>query len=584
MSLRVKVAHCVQSLVLCLLVAHGLDAADGTPWTDQWSMNLRGVERWFAEYEKVNYLEVVDADLDDVTFLVGKDVLIQGKFKRVQNNGVELYAFPILRMGAATEQWSTIVDGDNVYVLGKVRSVNSKGELNFRSAHILRAPSDAIVIAGKLSEIDDSDLDARVQFAAWVRKTGSNMGNRNVWMTAADNIVEDAVIVLARQAQKEKSISKLLKAMKWCTESLSDGKRAASLGSAAWVSEVQGDAARRVSEQMGKLGLTALNGEWVTKREKVIRDFDTDLAAIKSSDAQAYYDLAMSIISYRDALPEAIELQHKALQEGFRNNPRSNLLRAALGKETIEISDKKFATANEFRHQQSGFAISPPDKWIRSRELTDGDVTWVDPSSTTAYMSLSVLTVGNLDNFVSLFSGRLEPYSNRIGYVASSEKSLGVGSASKVVRFSFLEGSERRLAVAGMAFFQKRSLAIYVYASYVQDDVASVDAAFQQVIGVIDGLSEASSEDNDNKPEGARDLDADVGAGVDAEKEQGEQKNQIEDIVTDVDDVDGADGADSDSADDEDNEVNNDESVLTDEQREVLQALDEKEILEKRGP
>ncbi|NRA38045.1 MAG: hypothetical protein HRU15_07895, partial [Planctomycetes bacterium] len=487
--------------VLFMHISHAVEAVK--PWTDEWSMDLRGVERWFVEYEKNNYLETIEADLDDLQFLVNKDVLIQGKFKQIQNNGIELYNYPTLRMGGNTELWSTIIDGDNVYVLGKVRSVNAQGELIFQNKFVLRAPSDAIVIANKLSEIDESDLDARVKFAAWVRKAGKNMGNRNVWMTAADNIVDHAITELSAQAERQKDVGKLLKAMKWSTDGLSDSKRAAKLGSSAWISEIQGDHSQQVKERMSKLGLTTLNGQWMTKREKVIKEFTFRLADIGANDAKAYYDLALNIAKYRDVLPEALELKHKALQQGFLNNPRSNILRRALGKETIEESDKKTADANEFSDGKSGFVISPPEKWIRAKEAMDGDVTWLDPSSTTAYISLTVLNATDIDNFAELFAARMQPYSERIGYSPSAEESLGLGSASKLVHFSFLEGNDRRLAKSAMVFFMRNNTVIYVYASYIKDDAAHVDKALSQIINVMGSFGDGDADSEEKNANSA---------------------------------------------------------------------------------
>ena len=235
-------------------------------------MTLKGTERWYVEYEKKNYLEVVDSDLEDLQFLVGKDIMVQTKFKLLELNKVQFYNFPSLQIGTDSERWSTIIDGDNVYILGKAQKI-ADNIITFKTAHVIRAPSDAAVIANKRNQIDASDFEGQINLAQWVRKTGNKMGNRTVWMTAADDIVNDCVNATSKKAAETKNVHLLLKAMNWCSIELSDKSRAAKLGSQDWVSQLSADQAKPVIDRMSTLGLVKFDGTWMTKREQKVAEF-----------------------------------------------------------------------------------------------------------------------------------------------------------------------------------------------------------------------------------------------------------------------------------------------------------------------
>ncbi len=484
-------------LVIASSLCISLFAADSneSPWEDEWSMTLKGVERWYVDHKEKSYLQVEQSDQEDLSFLIGKDVMIQAKFRQLEGTTVQFYSFPTLIIGTDTEEWSTIIDGDNVYILGKVAKFKDE-QLVFKTKDVLRAPSDSMIIASKLAEIGESNYAERVTYSKWVRKTGKNMGNRAVWIAAADNIVDDCINAVAKQAKSQRDIDLLLKAMNWSTDELSDKSRAAKLGSQDWVSELNEVATQKLVERMGILGLTQHEGKWVTKQEQKILQFHKDLNAIKPGDDKAFLALSKEIGQYRDVLPEALELQHKALQTGLRLNPNSNLLREALGKKSVKEELESKGLLNNFKDDLTGLDLPVPEGWHRNQEAIDGDVTWIDPQSDTAYISLTVVRAAQSDNFLELFEKQLEPIKAKESFSASQPSVLSVGSASKEARFSFKEGREERNGIMSCVLFLKSETAFVVYCSYVPDESTVIQKAYQHV---LDGLATIDAVDKEEK-------------------------------------------------------------------------------------
>lgn len=486
-SRRTPMCAMSRTLLLLVSVVVGAFAADGMekPWTDEWSMTLKGSERWYVEHNERNYLEVIPADLDGLDFLVGKDVMIQSKFKQLEGTTVQFYNFPTLVVGADSESWSTIIEGDNVYVLGKVVKLDER-RLKFKTDAVLRAPSDSAIIASKLSEIDENDHDARIAFARWVRKEGNNMGNRAVWMTAAENIADNSVRAISKQAKDQRNVVLLLKAMTWCTDELSDKSRAAKLGSQEWVGELSEEKTKAIIDRMSILGLVKHEGKWMTKREQKIADFHKKLRSIAPDNAEGFFALANDIAQYRDALPEAIELQHHALQVGLRHNPSSNILRKALGKKSVEEEREAEGVLAAFTDTQTSLSVAVPAGWQRSPEIIDGDVTWIDPSSTTAYISLVLIRGAKSANFAELFAKQLEPYQGKQGYEEKNATSLGLASASREARFTMKEGREQREGILSCLLFIEADTAYVVYASFLDKEAAQVEKAYKHILTQID--------------------------------------------------------------------------------------------------
>ena len=480
-----------RSILLIAALLHAVCAEDGinTPWTSEWSMTLKGTERWYVEYNKKNYLEVIETDLEDLQFLIGKDIMIQAKFKLLELNNVQFYNFPSLKIGSDSESWSTILDGDNVYILGKASGISDK-IIDFKTAHVLRAPSDAAVIAQKRNQIANDDYDALIQLAEWVRKTGNNMGNRAVWITAADNIVDDCIIAVSKKAKETQNVHLLLKAMTWSSMQLSDKSRAAKLGSQEWVSALAEDEAKPVIERMNILGLVQHDGVWMTKREQKVADFKQKLQAIDRNNDQAYYDLAMDIAQYRDALPEALELKHQALQTGLRYNPKSNALRKALGKKTVEQEIAENGLVAAYVDASTGLNIPVPAGWQRSKETIDGDVTWIDPNSDTAYISLTAIPGTKADAFAELFDKQLETYKSKPGFSEGNSEALGIAGASKEARFGFKEGREDRQAILACVLFIKQETAYVLYVGYLEEELNSAESAYKHILKAFEDHKE----------------------------------------------------------------------------------------------
>lgn len=478
-----------------------------SPWTDEWTMVLKGDERWFIDYDGRSYLRVRETDKEDLGFLNGKEVMIQAKFQQLKADTAEFYTFPTLTIGRDSEMWSTFIDGDNVYILGTVKDVAGQ-KITFKTRHVLRAPSDSSIIASRLAEIDKDDLDAQIKFANEIRKTGNKMGNRAVWISAADDIVNECIERLNKTARTEKNINKVVKAMNWAIDELGDTSRAAVIGSQKWIDDLDKEQKEIITERMGILGFVRYDGRWVTKREEKILSFEKKLRSIDPNDDKAYLMLSRSIAQYRDVLPEALELQHKALQAGLRHNPDSNLLRQALGKKTVEEEQAEQTVAAAYIDDQSGLSIPVPNEWQRSKDAIEGDVSWIDPNSDTAYISLTIIRGAAIDTFLPSYNQQLDLIKARQGYAEVKSSSLGLASASRETHFNFMEGREQRDGMlAGILVLQADTVYL-VYASYIPEESASVKAAYQEILKAFEPIK---AEQMDIKEEQTDNNDARTG-------------------------------------------------------------------------
>lgn len=494
-----------------LLIVTGIclnfcSAADDLPWSDEWSMTLQGVERWFIDYKDKSYLQVEPADLDDLKFLISKDVMIQTKFRQLSGTTVQFYSFPTLIIGTDTESWSTIIDGDNVYILGKVSKIYGD-RLKFKTKEVMRAPSDANLIASKLADINEKDFTARIKFSQWVRKNSNVMGNRAVWISAADNIVSDCIDAIAKKSKIKHDVNLLLKAMNWATDELGDTSRAAELGSQEWINELNEVNSSLIIKRMSILGLIKYDGKWVTKREEKVLNFNRKLRGIKQNDDKAFFALAKYIAQYRDVLPESLELQHKALQTGLRHNPNSNLLRAALGRQSVEDEIEEKGLMSDFKDELTGLVITVPETWQRSKEAIDGDVTWIDPKSDTAYISLTVIRGVQSDTFLENFDKQFNRLKGKQGFVENMVEALGIGSASREARFSFLEGREKRQGILSSVLFIQSNTAYTVFCSYIENEATGLDTAYKHILNSFDSIKNSGDLNDTPKNDTKEDTD-----------------------------------------------------------------------------
>ena len=209
----------------------------------------------------------------------------------------------------------------------------------------------------------------------------------------------------------------------------------------------------------------------------------------------------MDIGQYRDALPEAVELKHQALQTGLRYNPKSNILRKALGKKSVEQEMEENGIIATFVDSGTGLKIPVPEGWQRSKEAIDGDVTWIDPNSDTAYISLTTIPGTKADGFAGVFEKQLANYQSKQGYTEGNSEALGIAGASKEARFGFKEGREDRKGILSCILFIKQETAYVVYASYLEEELKTVDAAYKQILKAFEDHNEDAAQQTDTPKE-----------------------------------------------------------------------------------
>src|SRR4051812_30928641 len=135
-----------------------------TPWSESFTMTLKDSERTFVVFEGNNYLVIDKADLDDREFVSGKDVMLATKFERADGPLAHFYNLTRLDAVASAETWATRLDGDNLYVFGRV-VVDATGKAMLTTEHVAEAPSDSQIIADHLAKVGEEDYEGRLMVA-----------------------------------------------------------------------------------------------------------------------------------------------------------------------------------------------------------------------------------------------------------------------------------------------------------------------------------------------------------------------------------------------------------------------------------
>ena len=465
----------VRRVVIPLLALGALAGATSEPatssgpaWSESFTMQLREKPRTFVVHAGVAYLTMHGDDLADSAFLAGKDVMLAGKFERGDGVRAWFYGYDRLTATGLSESWATRLEGDNVYVFGRIVSTSSGLEL--RVAAVELGESDAQIIARRVEQVPASDHPGRLQVAAWVRKTGEKQGNSDFWTAAADTIVTQTVEAAARDAAAAKDAKLLTQAVEWSLDLLRDPVVAARVASQPWLFDAGGPDAEPIAKRLRALRYDYYKGMWRSRQEALGLQFDDRFAAIAWRDAEGYYKLGRWVEANAEELPRARELSHRCYQSGFRADPAHNGIRREMGLGPVSAGgDGRRALEGAFQ-DPSGVAIDGPEGWARAQPI-DGDATWNDPRSETAYISVRVLTENELaPTFAAAWTATLGPRATRTGFTSIEEAAIEVanGGEGKRLRYSYREGRYTRFAEVILAWQPAAKAAAILSASYTE--------------------------------------------------------------------------------------------------------------------
>jgi hypothetical protein len=458
--------------------------AKDKPWKETFAMTLKGKERTYVVYQENSYLLVNPDDLTDPAFLHNKDVVIAAKLGRIAQGTVTFYNMPKVISTGPTELWRTRVDGDNLYVFGHFTITNGTQYLSLVAAE--SAPSDQQIIDQKMATIPADNLEARLAAAAWARDTGVVQGNREFWLVAADNIISQVVDDAVAKAETSKDVALILKTMGWCQDLLHDIPRAARIGSAPWIRQIGGAGAEDVAKYMRRWDLEFFAGQWLPRGEALSQDFQARFAAIGWRDAEGYYKLGRWAEANAEVLPRARELSYRAYQAGLRADPNHNGIRRELGMDAA-TGASSVKTQGEFKDSLTGISIPIPPGWNRADHAINGDASWIDPASDTAYITAKILrNLPNLTDFGTVWASQLASVQGKTEFTSVPEEKLAFPNGqARLMRYSYREGRYLRVAAMILAINPASTAALRLDASGADTEgetvIKQLTAQFAQI-------------------------------------------------------------------------------------------------------
>jgi len=474
----------VRRVVIPLLALGALSGATTEPaanpgpaWSESFTMQLRERPRTFVMLASVAYLTIQPDDLADPLFLVGKDVMLAAKYERGDAGRAWFYGYDRLVAQGQPGQWATRLEGDNLYVFGRI--VTAPLGLELRVTDVALGESDAQTIARRLEQVPVQDHPGRLHVAAWVREAGEKQGNRDFWNAAADTIVTQTVEVAAQTAASAKDAGLLAQAVGWSLDLLSDPVVAARVASQPWLFDAGGPEAEAIAKRLRALRYDYYKGAWRSRPESLGMQFEDRFSAIAWRDADAYYKLGRWVEANAEEMPRARELSHRCYQAGFRADPAHNGLRREMGLGPVAAGGDARRSLEGAYQDPAGVTIDGPEGWVRSQPI-DGDATWNDPRSETAYISVRVLTDNELaPTFAAIWSATLAPFATRSGFARLEESALDVanGGEGKRLRFTYREGRYTRFAEVILAWQPTAKAAAILSASYTEAEQKATSEA-----------------------------------------------------------------------------------------------------------
>ncbi len=475
----------VRSLLICCTAASLAWAADNAPqvapqavpWSESFTMVISGQDRVFATYHNGNYLVLSPADASNTTLLLGKkDVVLTAKFVRDGVAGsrqqVHLTSFPEVTADGDAGLFAARLEGDNLFFFGSMATA-ATGKGHFNILAVEAAPSDAQIIASLVADIPPTDYAARFKAASRIREHAASQPNKEFWLSASDNVIAQTIDDATVIATEKKDALLLDQAITWCIDILHDTTKAGRVASLPWV---KGTAhAEDISKRLRHLGMEMYKDQWQPRSEALAKEFEDRFVEISWKDADAYYRLGRWADLHGEDLARTKDRSYRCYEAGYRANPNHQGIRNELGLPNMVRGDGTQTQTNaDFQHAETGTLIPAPQNWKRG-DRVEGDITWVDPQSETAYLSASIIETPenpSLDTLWQNIEGSLRSRPE-FAIVEQDDPTFPQGLARRF-RFTFREGRYVRQHELILALNSAARVAVRLDAGFADEEQAAI--------------------------------------------------------------------------------------------------------------
>jgi hypothetical protein len=475
---------CISSSLLGLTVIGtpflALHAAEKDPWTETFTMPLGGKERLFANYQGDPYLLIEAADASNTAILRGrKDVVVIAKFERdgvsSSRQRLKLSTIPGVIAEGDSQLFATHLEGDNLYFFGTLSMDEAGGRLEVRAVET--APSDAQIIAQRLTGLKPGDYLERLKAANDIRERNRTQPNKEFWLSAADNIVAQVIDDAAAAAQANKDPVLLNQAITWAIELLKDPTKAGRIASAEWMRAPGASGTEALAKRMRRLGLELYKNEWRPRAEALSLEFEDRFAALSWKDADNFYKLGRWADLHGEFLPRARDRSYRCYQAGYRANPNHPGIRNELGLPNQAGDDGGLAAMTaDYLHTPTGTLVPAPHGWKRGERI-EGDITWTDPNSETAYIGATVIETPVNVPIDVLWANALAVQRAKTDFqLIEEDEPLFPQGLAKRMRFTFREYRYMRHHEMLLAFNPRARVAVRLDASFAEEELSQVHA------------------------------------------------------------------------------------------------------------
>lgn len=468
----------LRTLLACgSAVTLAVAAESGQPWTDTFTMPIGGQERTFAEYQGSSFLVLAPNDANNKGLLLGKkDVVIAAKFERdgvaTARQRVRLSSFPDAIAEGDAALFAAKLEGDNLYFFGTLTTPDS-GKSRFEIRAVESAPSDAQIIANQLAGLLATDYAGRLKAANLIRERAVTQPNKEFWLAASDNIIAQVIDDASAAASKTKDVALLNQAVSWAIDVLHDTTKAGRVASATWLKGTPG--ADDVAKRLRRLGMESYKDLWRPRAEALSMEFEDRFADISWKDADQYYRLGRWSDLHGEYLPRAKDRSYRCYQAGYRANPNHQGIRNELGlPNTVRGDGTQTQVSADYQHPETGTLVPAPRGWKRGDRI-EGDITWVDPQSETAYVAAAVIETPDNPNLDQVWQNIEATLRSRpeFAIIEQDEPTFPQGLARRI-RFSFREGRYVRQHELILALNPTARAAVRLDAGYAEDEQVQV--------------------------------------------------------------------------------------------------------------
>ncbi len=454
------------------------------PVTERFSMLIAGADRELGKYQGGTYLLLQPGDAVNQALLAGeKDVAFTGKIVRLNESDGRIVAvihpFTQLLVRSDADLWADRKEGDNIHVFGRMTAHAGEQAVMIPTV-VLAATSDQDLVSARFAGIDSHDYVARLSIAQKLRIEAPTLANEEFWLSAADRAIDAVITDAAVQAERDKNLDLLEQAVIWCSEQLQDPGRAAQVATARWARAQGGAKYDAIARRLRHLGFEFYRDQWRMRGEALTLEFEDRFGSIPWRDADAYYRLGRWTEARAELLPQAVELAHRCYEAGLKANPDHLGCRSALG---LAVAGGGLASAEgggDFT-SGNGTLIAGPQGWKRSRVTVEGDASWSDPASESAFVAVSISQTAPEPDLQDQWQALLSSLSQRPDYTPVADEELAISRPARLVAYQYRDGDAVRHRETVMILDAATATAIQVTGGFEPEEREAVHAALRYV-------------------------------------------------------------------------------------------------------